>query len=467
MALGTRKLRSYFEGLTSYLGVQKEGIDSLAMMIDPDDTAAEATQGLVKLSTDAKAIDKDNDDADTFSRCVKPSQLSEPILENGASHTDTTPVVEIGAIKLTPVTFDDGTDTREDWKLEIVTGKPTSVPNTADLNVLAIDTADDNGLYLKADDTEFQETANKLTLKTGGIALTKIAVGTNNTVAVFGAAGILASGTATLAQVNALAAIGNASVVVTDGSGLLIAHATLTIAQMEVLDGVTAGITTANKALVVDGSKQLDQMDTPLLYLNGVLVSSTATEINKLDGVVAGTATASKALVVGASKDIDELDIATTFKIGGTTVTATGTELNLMDGVTASTAELNKSSYLSTVTSDVQTQIDNATLDAIISNNSSDIVLTGGSNKKQTFDITAGSYSATFPLANSVANGFTFYITFRYASGTNTLTFTRSGSDGFGTLTGLSATSFVLTAVLSNQRVYTVTSNGIATWDIM
>tara|TARA_R110000796_G_scaffold79178_7_gene176217 strand:- start:57 stop:848 length:792 start_codon:yes stop_codon:yes gene_type:complete len=68
--------------------------------------------------------------------------------------------------------------------------------------------------------------------------------------------------------------------------------------------------------------------------VGGVLVGSTAEELNILDGVTSTT---------------EELNL-----LDG--VTATTTELNILDGVTATAAELN---YTAGVTSGIQTQIDN------------------------------------------------------------------------------------------------------------
>lgn len=151
-------------------------------------------------------------------------------------------------------------------------------------------------------------------------------------------------------------------VVVTDGSKVL-ASSDVTATELEVLNGVTPGFTTASKALVVNASKELDELglttlkgpsaldldvnvdsgqgislqvnsieevridgtttlfnNTPrvsggtastVLTLDGskdVTSSSvTTTELDVLGGVTAGTATASKALVLDASKDLGDL----------------------------------------------------------------------------------------------------------------------------------------------------------------
>ncbi len=467
---GTRRLRSYFENFFSYLGIQADGLVSIGMILDIDDTASESTQGFAKKSTDANAIARYNGagSGDNFTRFVKPSQIPELILEEGLSHTPTTPVLEIGALKVTPLTYDDGSDVREDWKVEIVTGTPTSIVNASELDVLGIDNADNNGIFLQADSTEFEESSNKLSLAAGGITLDKLDPGNVNTVAVFGTAGVLESGTATKAQVDALAAIGNSKVLVTDGSGTVIAHATLSITELDVLDGAIAGTAVAEKALILDASKKIDEIDPTVLKVGGTTITATPVEINKLDGVANGIASANKALILGASKKIDELDIDGTFKIGGGTVTSSATELNLMDGVTVSTVELNKTAYLSTVTSDVQTQIDGVYADSAVDRRTADVTLTNNSNRRQAIDVSSASVVVDLPLASSVPAGFTFFIGFQwYGAGVFSLTIQVQGADHIWTLDGRSATSRVYTANTDPIATYTFISDGVSYWNQM
>ena len=100
---------------------------------------------------------------------------------------------------------------------------------------------------------------------------------------------------------------------------------TATTAELNTLDGVTA---TASEINLLDG---LTATTAELNTLDGI--TSTATELNLLDGATVTTA------------EINLLD----------GVTATTAELNLLDGVTATTAELN---YVDGTTSNIQTQID-------------------------------------------------------------------------------------------------------------
>lgn len=129
------------------------------------------------------------------------------------------------------------------------------------------------------------------------------------------------------------------------GSGLTLA--TLTPTELGVLDGVTPGLVTADKAVVVDTNKDIGTFRH--LTLSGNLVTGTTTlteaELGVLDGVTAGTATASKALVVDSNKDLATLrnvtmDGTLTFGAGGainadtSTATASGgtATLNKMAG---------------------------------------------------------------------------------------------------------------------------------------
>ncbi|MFC1546793.1 hypothetical protein ACFL4O_03635, partial [bacterium] len=120
---------------------------------------------------------------------------------------------------------------------------------------------------------------------------------------------------------------------------------TASSAELNILDGVTAdsseinvldGITAATNELnVLDG---VTSTTAELNILDGV--TANAGELNVLSGVTAGTAAANKAVVLDLFKKINELDI-TTLKLNGSAVTASAGELNKLDGVTASSAELN------------------------------------------------------------------------------------------------------------------------------
>jgi hypothetical protein len=79
------------------------------------------------------------------------------------------------------------------------------------------------------------------------------------------------------------------------------------------LAGVTAGTTTASKALVVDANKALDALNVVSLSTGagaGTAITATSAELNKNAGVTAGTAAASKTAVLGATKNLDTLLLA-------------------------------------------------------------------------------------------------------------------------------------------------------------
>lgn len=121
----------------------------------------------------------------------------------------------------------------------------------------------------------------------------------------------------------------------------------------------------------------------PVLNSSGFIEAGSvdAAKLSFID-VTAGTAAASKALVLDASKKIDEVDI-TSLKVNGTTVTATGTEIN----------------YLSGVTSDIQTQIDAAAAKLVFTVISANTTATEANLKSLYLaDTSGGSVDLTLPL---------------------------------------------------------------------
>ena len=118
--------------------------------------------------------------------------------------------------------------------------------------------------------------------------------------------------------------------------------------------GTTAGNQVINIAShdTVDGG----------LELAGVLVTSSASELNILDGVTvdkdeinllegstSGSVVNGKAVIYGASGEVD----MTTLKINGTAITSSANEINILDGITSSTAELNKLTGVESSSSDI------------------------------------------------------------------------------------------------------------------
>ena len=90
-------------------------------------------------------------------------------------------------------------------------------------------------------------------------------------------------------------------------------------AEIDYVDGVTAGTVTASKAVVVDASKKINELDITAPKFNGTAVSATAAEINVLAGVTPGTPAASKALVADELGQVIGLAYLEADEIGLTT----------------------------------------------------------------------------------------------------------------------------------------------------
>ena len=127
----------------------------------------------------------------------------------------------------------------------------------------------------------------------------------------------------------------------------------LTGAEVGYLDDAVQGVLTASKCMVADASKQIDEVDVKTTFqLNNTTVTSTAAELNYVDITTAGSIEASKAVILDASKQIDEWDILTTFQLANTTVTSSAAELNYNDITTLGTSQASK-----TVTADASNQV--------------------------------------------------------------------------------------------------------------
>lgn len=109
----------------------------------------------------------------------------------------------------------------------------------------------------------------------------------------------------------------------------------------------------------------LQGVNIPALKLNDVLVTAIAIELNNLAGVTAGVASASKALVLGANKNVDTLVIADSgLKLGsgaGTAITATAAELNKLAGTTITAAELTALHGITASAAEINTACDGDT----------------------------------------------------------------------------------------------------------
>ena len=137
--------------------------------------------------------------------------------------------------------------------------------------------------------------------------------------------------------------------------GLILGGTTITSTGIEInkLTGVAAGVASASKAVVLGTNRNIDTLVIAASGLKigtgtGTAVTSTAAELNTLAGVSAGLASASKAVVLGTNRNLDTLTIADGgLKLGsgaGTSVTVSANEINSLSEQIAS--------YSATVTPD-------------------------------------------------------------------------------------------------------------------
>jgi hypothetical protein len=149
--------------------------------------------------------------------------------------------------------------------------------------------------------------------------------------------------------------------------------------ELNYLNGVTAGTTTASKALVVDSNKRMDVLTVGTLSLGagaGTAITSTATELNKLSGCTAstadlnltttylngltpGTVTASKAVIVNSAKGIDQIGITKLIDANGNEIIKTASvgsavnELTAINAITATNPSLAASGDDTNITAEV------------------------------------------------------------------------------------------------------------------
>lgn len=126
-------------------------------------------------------------------------------------------------------------------------------------------------------------------------------------------------------------------------ASFVIGSADLDETDMEKLDGITNGTVAANKAVVADGNK--DASGFRHVTATGAVTAGTSfvigsadlneTDLEKLDGITDGTAAANKALVLDSSKDASGLrNVTMTGDMTAGTVTMTGFSVDA-DGDTA------------------------------------------------------------------------------------------------------------------------------------
>ena len=116
-------------------------LDSVCFVLEKGDTASEASQGLLKLATNANVKTRTSPGAAEFKVAVRPHQL--PLMVGGnnvEAHTIDTPVT-YGGLKLTPV--DDAGNVRMNLKIEF---DPTN------LDVAVLDAANDKLILIDVND---------------------------------------------------------------------------------------------------------------------------------------------------------------------------------------------------------------------------------------------------------------------------------------------------------------------------
>jgi hypothetical protein len=130
--------------------------------------------------------------------------------------------------------------------------------------------------------------------------------------------------------ITGIGAISTGSMTITPSGSLLFGATTIVESEMAVIDSVTPGAASASKALVVDGSKNITGVG--VLTATGLntttltvgTTSIVGSEIAVVDGVVAGTAAASKALVLDSSRNVTNINSITSTAYVGSTVTLSG-----------------------------------------------------------------------------------------------------------------------------------------------
>ena len=266
-----------------------------------------------------------------------------------------------------------------------------------------------------------------------------------------------------------LAASTPAVVMINDVSGFPVPSAT-TAAELGYLHGASLGVAVANAVLALGANKNVDTLAIQTLKLGagaGTPITATAAEINVLAGILATVAELN--LVHGLTASTSELNI-----LHG--VTATAAELNVLDGITATTAELNKlhgmiasaaeMNYLSGITSNIQTQLNNALAGNILTNATytASTLLTGVTIKGVgIIDSSGGAWAITLPAAASVTAGFVAEF---IRKGANSPTIAKSAVAGSVLLDKVGSDVAALTLATNGSSVRLI-SDGNLTWSVI
>lgn len=181
--------------------------------------------------------------------------------------------------------------------------------------------------------------------------------------------------------------------------------------------GITNGLQAAGKAVVADSNVNTGISKVTQLHIgtsgSETQVTSTAAELNTLAGVTAGTTTASKALVVDASKNITGLgSVLSTAPTGSGIGYATGAG-GAVTQITSRTTGVTLSKLTGKITTDTTSLAAEASADFIVTNTTvalGDVVVVAiqsGSNSGGTIvsvsNVTAGSFSIRVHNGNVAA----------------------------------------------------------------
>ena len=139
----------------------------------------------------------------------------------------------------------------------------------------------------------------------------------------------------------------------TTSGTFVIGSADINEADLEQIDGLTAGTVAASKAVVVDSNKDIGSFRN--VTATGAITSGTfvigdadinEADLEQIDGLTAGTVTANKAVVVDGDKDISAFRnvTATKFIIGSADIDET--DLEKIDGITNGAGAANKALVL-------------------------------------------------------------------------------------------------------------------------
>jgi hypothetical protein len=221
-----------------------------------------------------------------------------------------------------------------------------------------------------------------------------------------------------------ITSVGTLTSIVTSGT-LTLGTTAITESEINVVHGVTPGIVTASKALVVDINKDIASIRdltaatltgtiqtavqpniTSVGALNNITIGSTnivETDIIAIVGITPGNASASKALVLNSSSQLSGISLigATTLSLGGNSLGAT--EASYLTSITAGTASASKALVLDS--SGYIMGINSVSTEELIVNGVN--ITSNGSSSPYVTDITPGSASASKALVLNASSNIT------------------------------------------------------------